>query len=190
MMTEKQQKTADRRSLVDLLYTKSASWLDNFLLKNQEKVAAGGAYAWLQQMRSHYLSLSESKQRSYSFLLTSLLVFVIVTLVTFSFSTGYRITTYWIAFVALNQVKTIAAVLGGIVQFAIYVFLIFLPGLLKDAIMLIVRTLMIFVLAYLLGWIIAPLYLAYRVIAIFLEPASDVSTSQTMTSVSDESPVQ
>ncbi|MCB0539231.1 MAG: hypothetical protein KDE33_17075 [Bacteroidetes bacterium] len=164
-----QEEAKKTKSLVDVLYSKLSQVLDNYLEKNSEKIDSNQIYGFVKKAREFYKSLPENKQKSFTFILTSLIVFILASLIFFNISWGYKITTYWIAFVALNQVQAIASIITTITEIVILFTLVFLPERLKKTIAGFAKNIVILILSIVLGWIIAPVYIAYRLVLIFVD---------------------
>ena len=163
----------DSKSVIDMFYTKISRMLDNHLEKNKEKIASNPGYAFLQKTRDFYISLEVSKQKSFTFLISSFLVFVAASLLFFSFSWGLKITIYWISFIALNQVSIISSVIRSISDIVIFFAFVFLPESLKQNIASLAKYIVIILLSLALAWLIAPIYLAFRILSIFVDVAHE-----------------
>ena len=165
----KEEKEKDAQSIVDKAYTKIAIAIDKHLKKNSHKIGMSPFYTYLSQVRDFYKSLSEKKQRGLSFFISTALIFVIASLAMWSFSMGYNITKFWIAFIALNQIKAIESVIKTITHLVIFFTLVFLPEGLKDIISRFAKNISILILVYFFGWIVAPIYIIYRIVLIFID---------------------
>ena len=70
---------------------------------------------------------------------------------------------------ALNQVQAIASIITTITEIVILFTLVFLPERLKKTIAGFAKNIVILILSIVLGWIIAPVYIAYRLVLIFVD---------------------
>ena len=165
---EKEKTEKKTQSTVDKAYTRIAITIDKHLEENSHKIGTSSFYTYLGQARDFYKSLSEKKQRGLSFFISTVLIFLFASLVMWSFSMGYNITKFWIAFIALNQIKAIESVIKTITHLVIFFTLVFLPEGLKDIISRFAKNISILILVYLFGWIIAPIYIIYRIALIFI----------------------
>ncbi|MBS9771053.1 MAG: DUF4339 domain-containing protein [Trichodesmium erythraeum GBRTRLIN201] len=158
----------DTQSIVDKAYTRIGLAIDNLLEKNRDKVGQSAFYTYLNQARTFYKNLSEKKQRGLSFFISTLLIFLLASLIWGSFAWGYDITKYWIAFIALNQIKAIASIINTVTELVIFFTLVFLPEALKRPISRFAKNISILILAYFFGWVIAPIYIVYRIAILFI----------------------
>lgn len=155
-------------SLIERAYQSAGRSIDRLLEKNKDKIETNTFFGVLHKVRTYYKTLSESRQRGVSFFLSTILFFLLASSLANNWLYGYYFTTYWVAFIALNQFKGIGQFISSITQLVIGLFLMILPGIIGEAIGLFVSSLGLLLIAYLFGWIIAPIYIIYRVIILVL----------------------
>lgn len=148
--------------------------VDNFLDSKKNNPSPVLLYQWLSRGRNAYKQLNNAGQKSISILLTTLVVFGAASLLTISFSWGYRISTWWVTYFALYSLKSTISILQKISDLALTYFLVIVPQALKETASKLAIGLIFLLVALLMGWLFAPVYLIYR---IFLLLGTKTSTA-------------
>ena len=170
----------DKSSWTDRLYSFVGDHIDMFLAKNQDKIGSSAFHTNLNKIRNYYKGLSPVRQRSFSFLISCFVVFVIVffagfiTEASFNLGTfilgGIGLTIIWAAFSALNQIKFIDSPINKVVDTIVLFTMGFLPKALKRGIAKFVKFLIFCVIIWFVGFPLGMGYIAYRVIIAFVNP--------------------
>ena len=169
------EKDLKKDSLITKLYAKCSDLLDSYLERQAAKEQPGQLYPFILKARTFYLGLSANRRKSFSFLLSSGLFFLLATLLCFDFSWGYKLTTIWIAFTAFNQLSPIANFIHSVTNIIILFTMIFMPEVLKRMIANFSKNVILLICSIFLGWFVAPIYLVYRTALIFVEPPSSTT---------------
>jgi hypothetical protein len=159
---------ADSISVIDRIYQRIAALIDRKLKANQHQLDSHIFYRLLYRWRERYLHLSESKQFSFRLLLSSLLLLVSVWMAFSSFSWGWLAAKIWISFVALNSVPAISHILDEMHHATINYLLMVLPRFIRRFIARNSKTVVTLIIAYCVSSFIAPFYLLYQMVLLFV----------------------
>lgn len=160
----------DKPSYMALFYGFIGEHLDQLLKKNEHKVGSDFFFTNLSKIRSYYKGLSESRQRSFTFLLSCFLIFSVILIFSFDLLVALGIMIFWAGFVALNQLKFIDNTFNKVTDWIVLFTMGWLPKAAKGAIAGFAKFVIFLIILYFIGFYLGLLYLAYRVIIAFVNP--------------------
>jgi hypothetical protein len=166
----------DKQSTIDKIYSFISSQIDKFLEKYEGVDDPNILVSKTRALRSWYKSLSRVQQKSLSFAISCILIFMLISLFASSWYWGYRVLRFWIAFVALNQVSAINKVVSYITDIVVLFTMVFLPKSIKQIIANLSRNILNIVIALLLNVFIAPVYILYLVYLFFTNQSENLDT--------------
>lgn len=178
--SKEQVASKEKPSWIDTFYHFCGSQIDALLLKNESKVDSSFFFRNLNKARNYYKSLSLVRQKSMSFLISIFLVASFLTLWLLLVADGEDLLAIPLAmipivlvisgYVALYQIKFVDKPISKVVNAIVFFTLGFLPKVIKNAIVQIVKFLIFSILIIFFGWFIGGIYLAFRVVIAFVNP--------------------
>lgn len=160
----------DKPSYTALFYGFIGEHLDKLLEKNQKKVGSDFFFTNLSKIRNYYKGLSETRQRSFTFLLSCFLIFALISVFSFDLFAAFAVTAFWAGFVALNQLKFIDNTFNKITDWVVLFTMGWLPKGIKRAIAKFAKFILFLIILYFIGFILGIVYMAYRIIIAFVNP--------------------
>ncbi len=167
---EKEEILENRPSFTATFYSFIGKQIDQLLENNQEKISDNLFFTKLNDIRDYYKTLNENRQRSFTFLCSCFIVFMMVTIFSFNFKVGLTFTVFWGGFVALNQLKFIDGLITTITDWTVLFTLVWLPKALKRLIAKVVKFIIFLIMLYFIGLYLGILYILYRIAIVFVNP--------------------
>ena len=146
-------------SLIDRLYTAAGAFFDKQLAGETEENSFKGK---LQSLRLEYLKLSDYRRRHIAFFISLLLVFLVITLISFSAWSGIAFALIYASFVALNQIKILNSFFSWITEIVVAVTIFFLPEAVKDLVSSLIKYIVFVLIVISFGKYVGPAYILYK----------------------------
>jgi hypothetical protein len=166
----------DKQSTIDKIYSFISGQIDKYLDRYDGVDDPNILVSKTRASRLWYKSLSRVQQKSLSFAISCVLIFMLISLIASSWYWGYRVLRFWIAFVALNQVSAINKVVSYITDIVVLFTMVFLPKSIKQVIANLSRNILNIIIALLLNMFIAPIYILYLVYLFFTNQSENLDT--------------
>lgn len=157
--SDKREEKEDKPSLIDRLYNKAGSWIDQQLTG---EFPEDSFKTKIKMARVEYLKLSPYRRRHLAFFISLLLVFLLSSLFTASLVSGISVALFYAAFVALNQIKILNRLFNTLTDLIVAFTIFFLPESVKDLFSSLMKYIVYIILVITFGVYIGPAYMLYK----------------------------
>jgi len=179
---EPEETAKEKPSFTDTVYRVVGERIDKYLVDNQKEIGSNALVTNLDKVRTYYKGLSINRQRSFSFLVTGAVIFLI-SLIFFliipdsnyetaysDFTTPFWVVCVWSTTVALNQIKFIDKAANQITNLFFLLDFGIVPASIKQGIARFAKSLLFLVIGVFTAYYIGLPYLIYRIVIAFIDP--------------------